>query len=95
MEKLYIETDSGNLPIDPGVAERLKLEKGTFSPFTNRRIIGERGDFPKETPAEKGPKNSEAALKLNEEGFEPTENIQFSTAEILDLARGVDSSTEE
>jgi len=90
MERLYIETDSGRLPIDPAVAERLKLEKGTFSPFTNKRIVGEKGDFPERRPA----KNGDGALKLDENKFEPTENIQFTTAEILDLALGTDSSTE-
>jgi hypothetical protein len=95
MEKLYIETNNGNLPIEEAVAQRFHLEKGTLSPFTGSRIVGERGEFPEKTLSEKDPNKTEAALKLDEGGFEPTENIQFSTAEILDLAHGEDSSTEK
>lgn len=87
MEKLYIETNRGKVPIDPEVVERLKLEKGEVSPFTRNRIVGENGDFPAETSMEKDPKN--CGLPMSSE--KDAENVQFSTSEIIDLAQGADS----
>ena len=90
MEELYLETKNGNIPIDPKVIETFNLEKGTLSPFTRSRIVGKNGEYPKETKAEKDPKNN-ATTQKPEDGIVETENVTFSTSEIIDLAHGEDS----
>ena len=61
------------------------MQMTSISPFTNLRIVGKNGDFPIRLKEEQ---------KSNDK-IEETENIMFTMAETLDLANGVDSSTEE
>ena len=93
MEELYIETKNGNVPIDPKVIKKFNLEQGSLSPFTRSRIVDKNGEFPAETATEKDPKNNGTTQKP-EDGIVETENVQFSTSEIIDLAHGEDSKTE-
>ena len=88
MEKLYIETDKGNLPIDAGISEKYNLQKGDKSPFTGQRIVDKFGDAtPPAQPEE------EHDLSNQEDEIEDLENgLQISTSEMLDIAEGVDSS---
>lgn len=89
MEKLFVETSGGKSAIDPDVVRKYHLEKGTWSPFLRGRIVGESGDFPAETAAEKDPKNSGNVA-------DPPENepggVMLSTSEIIDFAQGSDST---
>ena len=92
MEKLYIETKNGNVPIDPEIAKKFNLEKGTLSPFTRSRIVGKDGEFSKETASNKAAQNHDHPPK-SDDGVAETENVKFSTSEIIDLAHGEDSPT--
>lgn len=93
MEELFIETKNGKERIDPGLVQKLNLEKGSLSPFTRSRIVGKNGEFPYETATERDPKNNGRTQKP-EDGIVETENVTFSTSEIIDLAHGEDSKTE-
>lgn len=44
MDKLYIETENGNQPIDNDITQKYNLQKGTKSPFTGNRIVDKYGD---------------------------------------------------
>ncbi len=87
MEKLYIETKNGNIPIDKDIIEKYDLKKGTLSPFTNNHILGEDGDFVREDP----PKEK-ASLNQGDDEIEDMENgFMISTSEMIDIAQGLDS----
>ena len=85
MEKLYIETDNGKIPIPINIAQKLNLKKGMLSPFTCNKIVGENNDS--ENPDNEKP-------LLNEDP-EATENVMLSTSEIIDFSQGTDSHIDE
>jgi hypothetical protein len=88
MERLYIETEHGNLPIETEIAEKYNLQKGDKSPFTGQRIVDRYGDATAPKPPEE-----EHDLSNHEDEIEDLENgFQISTSEMLDIAAGVDSS---
>lgn len=90
-----IETTEGTQPIGLDMVEKYNLHKGTRSPFTNGRILGEGGDFPaipfhdlEPIPSiEDVPRDGfhEDEIDTMDHGFE------FSTSEMIDFAQGVDS----
>jgi len=91
MEDLYLETENGNIPIDQEVIEKYNLKKGSFSPFTHKRIIDKNGDY----ILEKQP-TEYATLDGNQDDpeFHEMENgFMLSTSEMIDIAEGVDSSS--
>jgi len=90
MENLFIETKSGNIPIDKEFIEKNNLKKGMISPFTRNRIVGENNDFPSRSSMMKDSKNG----LLNEDP-EDTENVMLSTSEILDFSQGEDSHSDQ
>ena len=95
MERLMMETTKGTQPIDLDMVEKYDLHKGTHSPFTNRRIIGEGGDFPDIPFQDMEPIPS--MDDLPKDGFPDDEidtmnhGFEFSTSEMIDFAQGVDS----
>lgn len=90
MKKLFIETKDGALPIEGKIAEKYSLEKGTKSPFTGGRIVGENGDFAKAPPKEKDCRATEKSPK-EDHTAEDRDGTLFTTSEIIDLASGADS----
>lgn len=93
MEELYLETKNGKVPIDPAVAEKLGLEKGTKSPFSRQRIVGPNGEYPQETGIEKDPKNQPLSKSGRAEDDDPLYGgTMLTTSEILDFAQGTDST---
>ena len=82
MEKLYMETKAGNIPIDEKIVEKYDLEKGTFSPFTSNRIVNADGDFTKKIPPKEPVSMGES---------EGDVDVMEKTSEMIDLAQGVDS----
>lgn len=88
MEKLFIETENGKLPIDHEIVQKHNLQKGDTTPFTRNRIVDQFGNSTKpEQPEE--PHD----LSNQEDEIEDLENgIQLSTSEMLDIAEGVDST---
>jgi hypothetical protein len=94
MEELFLETENGIIPIDPEIVRKYKLEKGSRSPFARSRIVGRNGEYP-DRVAESGTKK-QWLDEQSEHDIEDIDNgILFSTSEILDLAQGVDSDTED
>lgn len=45
MGNLFMETDQGNIPIPKEIIEKYSLRKGTTSPFTSHRIVGQNGEY--------------------------------------------------
>ncbi|RDU25205.1 hypothetical protein [Anaerosacchariphilus polymeriproducens] len=45
MERLFVETKQGNIPIDDAIVEKYELKEGTFTPFTHQRIVDKNGNF--------------------------------------------------
>lgn len=45
MINLFMETDQGNIPIPKEIIEKYSLRKGTMSPFTSHRIVGQNGEY--------------------------------------------------
>ncbi len=89
MEELYVETKNGNIPIDQNIVEKYDIKKGTLSPFTSSRILGEKGDFVREDPPEE-----RVSLNQGDDEIEEMENgFMLSTSEMIDIAQGVDSDT--
>lgn len=84
MEELYLETQNGNILLSPELIKKYSLEKGMISPFSNFRIIGKNGEFPKRDKGEKINGN-----------IEETENVMLTQSEILDFANAVDSTNGE
>lgn len=94
MDELYLETENGNIKIDQEVIKKFDLKKGTMSPFTNNRIVGKNGEFFFDSPEKKDLKNNELN-KGPEDGVVELDNgLILSTAEIIDISEGADSSTE-
>lgn len=92
MKNLYLETKNGVVPIDENIEKKYKLEKGTMSPFTDERILGENGDFTKEKHKDDKMKNLGNVKK--EDGVEPEDGIMLTTSEIIDFTQGSDSYTD-
>ena len=88
MNELFLQTPYGNLMMDETAAKKYHLEKGVRSPFTGDLIVDENGDGAREnrSAARKnsgdntGPKSFESAGRM------------FTTAEVLDIAQGSDST---
>ena len=78
MDKLYLETEHGRLPIDEEIISKYGLKKGGISPCSRCRIADESGDS--------CPHKEEEKPMMEEEG--PI----FSVAEIIDFGQAADSN---
>lgn len=83
MEELFIETENGNMPINKNIIKKYDLKQGSRSPFSRNRIVGKNGEFNVEKP-----EKNDLSIGSNEK-----EDILFSTAEVIDIAQGADSTT--
>jgi hypothetical protein len=99
MDKLFLETEKGNLPIDQGIVDKYHLHKGTRSPFSHDRIIGQNGDYnleltDKEEASLQGiAKDTMEGRRFSTDGTDNMDNgLAMSTSEIIDFSQGVDSS---
>lgn len=92
MDKLFVETDEGKVPVSQEITEKYKLEKGDKTPFTQGVIVDKSGSRnPPRKPEEKHDMNYGHKGK-KESGIVQLENgIMLSTSEILDIAQGADS----
>lgn len=95
VEKLYLETKEGRLPINNNIVEKYKLEKGTKSPFSQNRIVDKNGSYKYEKSSKD--QNTPEQVKMDEKFFtdeidEMDNGLAMSTSEILDFSQGVDSS---
>ncbi|WMJ87302.1 hypothetical protein [Anaerocolumna sp. MB42-C2] len=87
MEELFIETKNGNIPIAEDIVEKYDLKKGTRSPYTDSRILGENCDYVRENPPEE-----RASLNQGDDEIKDLENgFMLSQSEMIDIAQGVDS----
>jgi hypothetical protein len=92
MEELFLETESGFVPIEPGIVRKYKLEMGSRSPFARSRIVGRNGEYPPRPAA--GSREKHWLDEQPDHDISDIDNgVLFSTSEILDLAQGVDSDT--
>lgn len=91
MDNLYLETKNGTVPIDKNIQKKYNLKKGTKSPFTNERILGENGDFTEDMPKDKDSKSVEH-VKKEDNTVELEHGVMFTTSEVLDISRGADST---
>lgn len=98
MKELYLETEKGKFPIDQEEIKKYNLHQGTITPFTNNRIVGNNGDFKRESPTNE----NEDSLKdtfyempdkgLKSDGIDQMQDgFELSTSEIIDISQGVDS----
>lgn len=93
MNKLYLDTKDGKMPIDPQVAEKYSLNKGMKSPYTNGVVVDETGSAAK--PAKQ--KVPQSDLTVNKEKYandtlsEYENGLVLDTAEVLDIAQAADS----
>jgi len=96
MDRLYLDTKNGKLPIDPGVAEKYNLNRGSKSPYTNDAIVDRTGSAAKAPQAE----TPGAQLMVNKEKYANDELSEYEnglvldTAEVLDIAQAADSRIE-
>ncbi len=95
MDRIYLETSSGIMQIDPAIKKKYNLKKGTLSPFTCSRIVGTTGDYPLMPFGEDLSKRGMRKIPFEgfkDDGIDQTEHgAEFSTSEILDISEGVDS----
>jgi len=98
MKELYLESKNGIEPINPEIAEKYHLSKGTYSPFTQSRIVGKYGDFNFE-PDNRDDYIAGSTLTnvprdgFHEDGIDSMDNgFEMSTSEIIDFAQGTDST---
>ncbi|HZK02622.1 MAG TPA: hypothetical protein VFC96_07155 [Anaerovoracaceae bacterium] len=96
MEKLFLDTPEGNIPIDPTFIEKYNLQKGMRSPFTNDRIVGENGEyFIDPTKAECVRERRKRRLSFDgfrDDGIDDMNHgAELSTSEIIDFSQGTDS----
>lgn len=92
MEKLYLETKNGLVPLAPATVAKYHLQKGTRSPFTGGRIVGEGGDFTR-PPALQGERPPASSFQTGGVGAAERADVVLTTSEIIDFAHGEDSST--
>lgn len=103
MEKLFLETKNGTVPIEQSAIKKYDLHKGTKSPFTQDKIVDEKGEYILE-PSD-GEENEKSIRQdfnnmpyqgIEGDGVDQMENgFQMSTSEIIDFSQGVDSRTDE
>lgn len=89
MDKLYMEIGDRRVPISDEIAQKYKLKKGTYSPYTGYRIVDENGGFPVPENKTKDQYELQEANKARESIAQ--ENMDLSTSEIIDFSQGVDS----
>ncbi len=90
MKELKIETEYGAFPIDQKITEKYDLKSGIRSPFTRSRILGKNGEYFQEENKVK--ESEELKIGPEDEAAETSDGVKFTTAEILDISAGVDSS---
>lgn len=92
MEKLYLETQNGLVPLAPAMVAKYHLQQGTRSPFTGGRIVGEGGDFTRKAAPQAGrpPVSPEKPGGIRA-ADEP--DVVLTTSEIIDFVHGEDSTT--
>lgn len=96
MKELFIETNSGRIPIDQMTIEKYDLNQGTKTPFTNSPIVGPSGDSQLDAPLrEKSVRenfNNMSFKGIEGDGVDQMENgFQMSQSEIIDFSQGTDS----
>lgn len=98
MEELFLETNSGLIPLKEEQIQKYNLKMGTYAPFTKFRIVDKHGRFGS-IPFE----NKTSSPGVNDmplgEGMDDDEIVEFedlgsimSQSEIIDFGRGTDSS---
>lgn len=93
--RLYLQTETGRIPIAPEVAEQMGLKAGMISPFTRLPVVEEGGEQkpPEERPkAQLPPQTSDAAPE--DDGVALMDGAALSPSEIIDFAQGTDSLDE-
>ena len=82
MDKLYVKTKKGDIPIEQGQVEKYHLTAGTLSPNNRYDIV----DQTKEVKPK--PQKTKADYNMEEV---TSDGLRFQTSEILDIALGADS----
>lgn len=91
MEKLFVETSQGQIPIDDAIVEKYKLEEGTYTPFTFQRIVDKDGNF-----IHKESEKKNTSLENQDDNIDEMENgLMLSKSEMIDIAEGADSYPDE
>jgi hypothetical protein len=91
MERLFVETEQGRIPIDDAIVEKHELKEGTFTPFTHQKIVDKNGNFIHEEVEKKN-----TSLKNQDDEIKEMENgLMLSTSEMIDIAEGADSYPDE
>lgn len=92
MDKLYIKTQDGNVPIDDSVASKYHLEAGGETPFLHEMIVDANGRAPAPEPEKKREKGEKEGELMNDEISQLENGITLSQSEIIDFSQGTDSS---
>lgn len=82
MDKLYVKTENGEVPIERSQAEKYDLKAGSVSPCNRYVVADENGN-------DKAEKHRKKRNFSHDELM--SDGIVFTTSEVIDLARGADS----
>lgn len=95
MEKIFLQTKNGRVPIDPEIARKYGLKKGMTSPFSKEPIVDENGNGAAGNrfhPASENKENGEGMI--NDELVQLDNGVTLFTSEMIDIAQGADSDVE-
>lgn len=96
MEKLFLQTENGLIPLDEKMIEKYNLVKGRKSPFTRYYVVDETGNH--NFGSTKETSSDDVDRMPAGEGAEDDEIVEFSDtgtilsqSEIIDFSHGTDS----
>lgn len=93
MERLYLKTKGGIVPIDQALVEKYGLKAGMTTPFSHGSIVSDSGDDARHTLGAQQKDEGEPKGELVNDGISQLDNgLTLSQSEIIDFSQGVDSS---
>lgn len=91
MEELRIETAAGNFLLPGDLILKYGLKKGFRSPFTDGRITGINGEYPRLGPEKEVEEDAFKKHSEEEIGVKAEDGIMLTASERIDFALGTDS----
>jgi hypothetical protein len=93
MEKLYLKTKAGIVPLDPSIVEKYDLKPGMTTPFSHASIVDQNGEAkPIEDKAVQKPEGEPKGELVNDGISQLDNGLTLSQSEMIDFSQGVDSS---
>lgn len=90
-QELFIVTGSGRYKIDQELVKKYNLKKGSRTPFSGYLVTDRQGDATNEVPLQEGVKDIRDP-KEEDDPITMDNGAVLSTAEMLDISQGVDST---